>query len=126
MDKAEIAQTKNDLHYIIKFPEVLAVLLFGSQVTGNTTSRSDIDVCVVAPDLKTSEEKSLLLSKIWRGLRTSRYDIWLFEELPLCLRISIITHHSILFCKDKPALFEHFYFYRKIWKDQAHRQTIDL
>lgn len=126
MVDTELTRIKEDLKFITDIPEVRAVLIFGSYVHGDATPRSDVDICVVAPDLRTSKERSVLLGKIWRGLRSNRYDVRLFEELPLHIQIEIIENNIIVYCDDVPELFEYFYFYRKLWKDQAHRQAIDF
>ncbi|HID26410.1 MAG TPA: DNA polymerase subunit beta [Methanosarcinales archaeon] len=54
-----------------------------------------------------------------------RYDVWLFEELALYMKIQVIENHKVVFCKDLPELYEYFYFYRKIWNDQKHRNELD-
>jgi len=109
--------------------EVLAVLLFGSGAKGQLTSRSDRDFCIVIPGLQEIGEKRLLLKKkkIYVNLDVvgKRYDIWLFEELPLYMKLQVIENHKVVFCSDLPTLYEYFYFYRKIWDDQKHRQEMD-
>ncbi|MEM2933108.1 MAG: nucleotidyltransferase domain-containing protein [Candidatus Pacearchaeota archaeon] len=106
------------LKQLIKKGKIHSVLLFGSYVKDEATLRSDVDVCVVAPKLKTIEDKVKLLREIWHNLNKP-YDIWLFEELPLYMKISIIKNHKIIFSRNIPELYFYFYFYRKLWQDQA-------
>ncbi len=122
--KSEIESLKHELECIIDIPGVEAVLLFGSKISGNDTSRSDTDVCIVAPKITEKKEQSQLLGKIWQHLNPDVYDVWLFEELPLYMKMSVISNHIIVACRDIPALFEYFYPFRKIWADQAHRQIV--
>ncbi|MHA1806187.1 MAG: hypothetical protein ACTSX2_01270, partial [Candidatus Thorarchaeota archaeon] len=70
------------------------------------------------------KKQSELLGRLWQRLNPDIYDVWLFEELPLYMKMSVITSHVVIACKDVPALFEYFYLFRKIWADQAHRQAI--
>ena len=106
---------------------VLAVLLFGSAAKGELNSRSDRDFCVGAPKIRDRAGMRSLLKKIYVNLDVvgKRYDIWLFEELPLYMKLQVIRNHKVVFCRDLPGLYEYFYFYRKIWNDQKHRQEMD-
>ncbi|MBI2138840.1 nucleotidyltransferase domain-containing protein [Candidatus Woesearchaeota archaeon] len=98
--------------------KVLGILLFGSQLK-DPTPRSDIDICIVAPSM----EDSQVLSEVFRNIDVHRkkYDVRTFHELPLHIKNSIINHHEEIFVNDKPALYEYFYFYRKLWGGQKHR-----
>lgn len=107
--------------FLKKEKHVLAVLLFGSQVTKTTTPRSDIDITIVAPGT-TQAERQKLLRTIWQQL--SGYDIKIFEDLPLYLKAAIIEKHKIIWTRDAGELGEYFYFWRKLWADQAHRQAL--
>jgi predicted nucleotidyltransferase len=104
--------------------EVEAVILFGSQVEGAATLQSDVDICVVAPEVREAEKQAALLGQIWQRLDGSRYDLSLFEELPLYLQAAIVEHHQVLFCRDLPALNEYFYGTRRRWHSQVHRQRL--
>ncbi|MHA1742378.1 MAG: nucleotidyltransferase domain-containing protein [Candidatus Thorarchaeota archaeon] len=124
MASGSIDEIREATRFIMELPRVIAVLLFGSVARGEATSRSDIDICVVAPGTETAEERSELLGMIWRQIDGEKYDVRLFEELPLYMKMDVITSHVILHCNDVPELFEYFYFYRKIWADEAHRQSV--
>ncbi|MDP2766598.1 MAG: nucleotidyltransferase domain-containing protein, partial [Candidatus Methanoperedens sp.] len=111
-----------DFSFLFGKKEVLAVLLYGSVVKGEETSRSDIDVCIVAPGSKKNE----LLKEIYRKLDviSKKYDVRIFEELPLHIQIQIIQNHEIIYSKDIYEMYEYFYNFRKLWEDQASRQIV--
>ena len=120
--KELVSQIKEDFKFLENDKRVLAVLLFGSQLDESlVTIRSDIDICVVAPSL---DDPRKLLDDIFRNLKRAKYDVKIFEMLPLYLKIDVIMNHYVIFAKDLPQLYEYFYFYRKIWKDQAYRNKV--
>jgi len=113
---------KKKLNLLKDHKDILAVLLYGSQLYEDyVTNRSDIDICVVAPDCKDLVKLQLDLYGV---VRDPKIDIKVFELLPLYLKIEIIESHEIIFAKDVPRLYEYFYKYRKIWKDQRYRNRI--
>ena len=116
MDKQKILK---DFEFAIK-KNILALLLFGSHVKGEETGRSDVDICIVAPNCDRDE----LWHEILRRVNTAKYDIKIFEELPLYLKVEIMENHRIIYAKDELELYEYFYFVRKLWKDQERRQKL--
>ncbi len=106
---------------------ILAVLFFGTGAKGQADSRNDCDLCVVAPEVRDSSGMSTILRKIYVNINVSlkRYDIWLFEALSLYMKAQVIETHRVVSCRDLPEFYEYFYFYRKIWNDQKHRQELD-
>ena len=119
MDQQEI---KKDFEPVEDQDEVLAVLMYGSQVTGDTHERSDIDICIVAPKAESYD----VMSKVWNNVNTEKknYDVHTFEELPLYIQKSVIEDHEIILTKDYGQLQEYLYRYRQIWKDQAKAKGI--
>ena len=116
-----------DFAFLTDDDEVLAMLLFGSGARDDADPRSDRDVCIVAPELRDARARLVILRAIFDQLdvRGKRYDLWFFEELPLYMKIRVIEHHEVIFCRDLPALYEYLYFYRKLWGDQKHRQDLE-
>jgi len=112
----------DDFSKIIQKKDIKGILLFGSYVTNNQTNRSDVDICVVAPNEKIVELLSFILQNINVNLR--KYDIRIFEELPLYIKIQIIEKGILVYSSNKFDLYEYFYFFRKLWADQKHRQEI--
>ena len=93
--------------------EVQGVLLFGSAVKGELNKRSDIDIALVRP-----RTKSVLLTVFAR--LGQKYDVKIFEELPLTIKMDIIKHHLVIF-GDDVELSYYFYQFRKEWNDVEHR-----
>lgn len=88
------------------------ILLYGSVAKREETSRSDIDVCLVKPEKGIHNE---VLSSLG-----GKYDIKVFEDLPLYIKMDVIKNHEVIF-GDELELSEYFYEYRKIWKDMEPR-----
>jgi predicted nucleotidyltransferase len=65
----EIATLKNDLSFLFKRDDLLAILLYGSAAAGDETPRSDIDICIVAPACK---DRPGLLKEVYRNLDVFR------------------------------------------------------
>jgi len=86
-----------DFDFLKDREEVKAVLLYGSYARNEQNIRSDIDICVVAPKLKTPKEFASLLGEIWRNIDANKYDVRIFEELPLYLKMEVIKNHKIIF-----------------------------
>ena len=91
---------------------VFGILLYGSYAKDEYTKRSDIDICLVGVDKDTYME---ILGKLG-----NKYDIKIFEELPLYIKIDIIKNHKVIF-GDELELSEYFYKFRKIWRDTENR-----
>jgi len=115
MDEKTLEKLKADFNGVSQ--KALAVLLYGSHAKHEQTQRSDIDVCIVAPDRDAKE-----LYK--ETLALADYDVKIFETLPLYLKMAVIESHKIIYCADEAALYEYFYQFRREWGDQAHRQEI--
>lgn len=86
--------------------KVKGVLLFGS-ACGNTKAARDIDICIIAPKI---DEKNLL-KEIFRRVNVNKK------------KMEIIKNHIIIY-GNAPEIGEYFYFYRKLWNDQKHRQKL--
>lgn len=88
------------------------IILFGSHAEREQTKRSDVDICIVRPSEGT-------LNRIYSKLG-GKYDITVFEKLPLYLKMEVVENGRILY-GNKVSLSEYFYLYRKLWKDMKHR-----
>jgi hypothetical protein len=100
---------------------VLGVLLYGSQAQGEAGPDSDIDLCLVAPELK---DKAALWREFISHLRSDRYDVRIFEILPLHIKMSVIEEGVVLYSRDELELYEYFYPFRREWEDQKHRHVL--
>ncbi len=119
----EIESLKKDFFFLSSRDDILAILLYGSGATGEETPRSDIDICIVLPSRKYIKD---IMNEIYRKLDVfnKKYDVRIFEELPLYIQINIIESNKIIYSKDVYELYEYFYLFRKLWKDQMTRQKI--
>ena len=122
VEKKQITRISNDFQKIISKKNILGILLYSSVTKTIETIKSDIDICVVAPN----EDKHQLISFILQNLNVElkKYDVRLFSELSLYIKIQIIEKGILIYSPDKLELYEYFYFYRKLWADQKHRQAI--
>lgn len=101
--------------------EVLGLLLFGSVAKGESSDRSDIDLCAVAPAVR---DHPAFFRWLLAHLRDTRYDLRIFELMPLYLQIEVIERGEVLFARDLYELYEYFYPFRRLWDDQKRRQTL--
>ena len=120
--KELLDQIYNDFSYVIEKKDILGILLFGSYSKSKNTNRSDIDICIVAPKEDLHKLLSFILQNI--NVEANKYDIRIFNELPLYIKIHIIEDGLLIYSSNKLDLYEFFYIYRKLWDDQKHRQEI--
>lgn len=99
---------------------VMGVLLYGSAVREDYHEGSDIDVCIVFP----SVEKIGFSRKLLSEVRDERYDVRLFELMPLYLKMDVIENGEVVYARDIYELYEYFYPFRRLWDDQKHRQKL--
>ena len=96
------------------------IYLYGSVADGRSDERSDIDICLIAGrDMDPAQLQSLA----WQYLSSERYDIRIFEFLPLYLQIRIIARGILISSPDPAALAEYLYPWWKRWDDQRWYQT---
>lgn len=121
--KRKVKAIEQDFQFLRGREEVVAILIFGSTTKGGRTRRSDVDICIVAPLAKDRER---LLGEIYEKVDVvgKNYDVWIFEELPLYMKTRIIEKHEPVYVRDALGLHEYFYHFRKLWRDQRHRQRI--
>ena len=120
--KELLDQIYKDFSKVIATKDILGILLFGSFTKDKNTNKSDIDICIVAPN----EEKHQLLSFVLQNINVNakKYDVRLFYELPMYIKINIIEEGFLIYSPNKLDLYEFFFIYRKLWNDQKHRQEI--
>jgi len=117
--KLKIDEIKKDFKLLFENEGIQSILLYGSYVNGKPHLKSDVDICVVTPNCKTIKQKSEMLGYIWGNVNAEKYDIRLFEELPLYIKISVIKNYKIIYTKDLAELQYYFYVYRKLWEGQS-------
>ena len=76
---------------------VLGVLLYGSWARGDAGPDSDIDLCLVAPE---AEDRAGLWREFVSHLRSEKYDLRIFEILPLYIKMAVIEEGIVLWSRD--------------------------
>ena len=84
------------------FRNVRFILLYGSVAEGRADAGSDIDLAVFFDGIK--EEASLFRYLALRELDDPRYDLWIFRQLPLYIRIRALRG-KVLYCPDISFLY---------------------
>lgn len=104
---------EKDFEFLKKF--LLGIILFGSYATGEETKISDIDVCLVVGE---KENIKKVWDEILKSSLTQKYDIKIFERLPLKIKGEILDFGKIVWCREKGELTYYLFKWRKIWEDQ--------
>lgn len=115
MKSDEISYIKETLNFL---KGKYDVVIFGSYVDGGMRPNSDIDIAVISKQT----DKSLNI-KLWKNLLGKapvKFDLRIFELLPIYIQISIIENYKIIF-GDLLEISEYFYQYRKKWDDCKNR-----
>jgi predicted nucleotidyltransferase len=120
MDKEEVKRrVMKDFEPLLD--DVLGILLYGSLAAGVDSERSDIDISIVAPAI---DDKSGFSRRILSSVRDARYDVRVFELMPLYLKAEVVEKGEVIYTKNIFKLYEYFYYFRKIWDDQKRRQKL--
>jgi hypothetical protein len=116
-------EIKRDFRFLEK--DILGVLVYGSYARKGLTPRSDIDVCLVIGKQSSPTDIRKVLSRVWERVNVNKrnYDVKVFEELPLHVKMGVIEEGKVAIGK-KTDIHEYFYKFRKMWSDQKHRQRI--
>ncbi len=85
---------------IKKYPEVLAIILFGSCAKDTEKEISDIDIAVVVrnPDKHIESEIGSMYSPT--------LDVVLFHRITLRIKFEVLKHGKEIFCRDEKKLLE--------------------
>jgi uncharacterized protein len=118
------AKVKDDLRFLqdpFWSDRARGVLLYGSHARGEAGQRSDIDLCVVAPE---ATDKAALWREFISHLHDNRYDVRIFELLPLHIKIAVIEEGLVMYSRDELELYEYLHPFRREWEDQKRRQEV--
>ncbi|HDN66133.1 MAG TPA: nucleotidyltransferase domain-containing protein [Methanosarcinales archaeon] len=80
------------------------VLHYGSSVSGTMTDDSDIDLAIYY-DCEDDSESSRYRFKVISNLFDDIYDIQIFQQLPLYVRIETLKGVAV-YCKDRIFLYD--------------------
>ncbi len=109
------SEIKDDLRHL----RDMNVIVYGSYVRGEMTSRSDIDVAIVT--MEQDCEQNMIVWRESLKRMSSLFDLRVFELLPLHIQADIVDDCMVLF-GDEVSI--HWYFYehvRRKWKDVKYR-----
>jgi predicted nucleotidyltransferase len=79
------------------FNNVKFIFVYGSAATGNMRKESDIDLCIYYDGPE--DEASRFRLKVSSELFTDKYDVKIFQQLPLYLRKEVLKG-TIMYSKD--------------------------
>ncbi len=86
-----------------KDKDVIAVLVFGSYVRNEL--HRDIDLCIVLDNKRSNLEMSK--KAIYYGsLVGSKFDISIYQQLPLYIRKRVLMEGKVILCKDEGLLYK--------------------
>lgn len=104
MDRKKIARDFKTLH-----DRCLGILVYGSWAEGEATTKSDIDICLPAPD----DPKGIFDALLASGL-TNHYDLKVFELLPLKMKGSILEKHLLIWTRDEFELSDYLHKWSRV------------
>jgi predicted nucleotidyltransferase len=91
------------MQQLADFGKVRFVILHGSTAEGRPTADSDIDLCVYYDGSR--EDAAQFRHKLLSRLPALRYDIQVFQLLPLYVRVEILRGIPV-FVRDERFLYE--------------------
>lgn len=95
----ELEKIKN----IEGFKKVKFIILYGSAAEDRMKEGSDVDLCIYYDG--TSEEASRFRFNVLSELFDDRYDVHIFQQLPLYMRVEILKG-KILYEEDTRFIYE--------------------
>jgi len=99
------------------------IILFGSYADDSCTARSDIDICLVAGERDVKE----IFNMVLESDVTEKYDIKIFETLPVYMKAEVLENAVIIWAYDEPELSYYLYKNRRLVDDQLFaRQKIPV
>lgn len=104
-DKKEIGGLGN--YDFSRYPQILAVCLFGSRAEGKGHARSDLDIAlVVKKDFKLLEnyDLPLVLSSDLENLLNRKVDVVIFNKMDPLFQAEIRTKGKLIYARDRKEL----------------------
>jgi len=97
-------------------PPPLGAFVFGSHARGEATTRSDVDICLIAgPD---GDAGALYHSSLLMSAR-AEWDVSIFERLPGHLQGRVLDEGVQVWTRNHVALWDYLWVKKKIWRDNA-------
>jgi len=94
---------QNTIKKAKKDKEVIAIAIFGSYARNE--SYHDIDLCIFLKNKKYNKAQ-LSKKKLKYASESEKYDIQIFQQLPIYIRKRILKDAKILYCKDEDMLYD--------------------
>lgn len=114
----------DDPHFIEKLKKDLDcyqnfdIILYGSAIHGGERPNSDIDIVILSHNHDPQFNQHFWWDHL--GKTDSKYDIRIFELLPLHIQNSIIKKYLVIY-GNEIDIAEYFYLFRKRWDDMKYR-----
>jgi predicted nucleotidyltransferase len=96
---AELDRIKN----IAGFEKVKFIFLFGSAAAERLRTDSDIDLCIYYDG--ELEEASRFRFKVLSELAEARYDVHIYQQLPLYVRVEVLKG-KLIYCVDTAFVYD--------------------
>ena len=106
-----MTNVKEDAHSVVNKikkiggKKIKFIILYGSFAEGNQTPLSDIDLSVYYEGTKEERFKFRMEAL---GNVNDKFDIQIFQDLPLYIRKEVISHGKILYQKNYSEIFDIF------------------
>lgn len=88
---------------VVNDEDILAVMLFGSYARNKKFS--DVDVCIILQP-RNFDASSLSKKRLEYLADFPSFDIRIFQQLPLYIRMRVLKDGKIIFCRDEDALYD--------------------
>ncbi len=98
-----VEETVDRLRTVEGFERVRFVILYGSVSRGDAREGSDIDLCVFFDG--DPAEASRFRFNALAELFSDRYDLQIFQQLPLYVRVEVLRGR-VLYCPDERFLYD--------------------
>ena len=99
----ELAEEIEKIKNIEGFERVAFIILYGSAAEGRMIEGSDIDLCVYYDGAP--QEASRFRFNVLSELFDDRYDVQIFQQLPLYVRMEVLRGKAV-YCKNKRFLYD--------------------
>ncbi|KUK04258.1 MAG: uncharacterized protein PWP01_644 [Methanosarcinales archaeon] len=103
MIQKKLAEVTEKIKNIEGFEKVAFIILYGSAAEGRMTEGSDIDLCIYYDGAP--EEASRFRFKVLSELFDDRYDVHIFQQLPIYVRVEVLRG-KVIYCKNKRFLYD--------------------
>jgi uncharacterized protein len=90
------------LSQISGFNRVKFIILFGSRIHGQARPGSDVDLCIYYQGKQ--KDASDFRFRALSALHTDQYDIQIFQQLPLYIRVEVLKG-KVLYVSDERLLY---------------------